>query len=48
MIFHFNTQDTGISEGDTEAVLAGGTTASITISGIDSVQIVPPKGKGKK
>jgi len=48
MILHFKTQDTGISEGDTEATLTGGTIDGIPISGTDSVRTVPPEGKGKK
>jgi len=47
MIFHFKTQETGISEGDTEASLIGWTTGGIRICGTDSVRIVPPKGKKK-
>jgi len=47
MILHFKVQDTGISEGDTEATLIGNTEDGIPISGTDSVRIVPPKGKKK-
>ncbi len=43
-IFHFKVQDTGISEGDTEATLNGFTTGGIDIIGTDSVRTVP-KGK---
>jgi hypothetical protein len=47
LILHFKTQETGISEGDTEATLTGETTDGVMIIGTDSVRIVP-KGKGKK
>jgi len=43
MIFHFKTQDTGISAGDTEATLTGGTLEGKDIEGTDSVRTVPPK-----
>ncbi len=46
MILHFRTQEVGLAEGDTEAILTGQTTDGIEIIGTDSVRIVPPEGKG--
>jgi hypothetical protein len=40
MILHFNTQDTGIQCGDTEAFLTGETLSGITIKGSDSIRTV--------
>ena len=40
MVFHFNTQDTGIACGDTEATLTGETSAGDAITGTDSVNTV--------
>ena len=40
MVFHFNTQDTGIACGDTEATLSGETSAGDAITGTDSVNTV--------
>ena len=45
MILHFKTQDTGIAEGDTEAMLTATTTGGMDIAGVDSVRTTPPKGK---
>lgn len=42
MILHFNTQDTGIAAGVTQAELVGKTVDGTDIHGIDSVNIVPP------
>lgn len=42
MILHFNTQDTGITAGDTQAELVGKTVDGIDIHGSDSVNTVPP------
>jgi len=47
MILHFRAQDTGIAEGDTEAILTGQTLGGKPITGTDSVRIVPSKGKKK-
>jgi hypothetical protein len=48
MILHFKTQQTGIGEGDTEAILTGQTLDSKNFKGTDAVRIVPPKGKKDK
>ena len=48
MILHFKTQETGIGEGDTEAILTGQTLDSKNFKGTDAVRIVPPKGKKDK
>ncbi len=38
MVFHFDTQDTGIACGDTEATLSGQTFGGEAFSGTDSVK----------
>ena len=38
MVFHFNTQDTGIACGDTEATLSGETFGGEAFNGTDSVK----------
>jgi len=40
-VFHFQTQDTGITAGDTSACLTGLTLGGMPISGCDSVRTVP-------
>ena len=47
LVLHFNTQDTGISEGDTEAMLTGQLASGQSLEGSDSVRIVPGSKKGK-
>jgi hypothetical protein len=47
LVLHFNTQNTGISEGDTEAVLTGQLASGQSLEGSDSVRIVPGSKKGK-
>lgn len=42
MILHFETEETGISAGDTEAELTGKTVDGMDIHGSDSVRTVPP------
>lgn len=42
MLLHFQTQDTGIIAGDTEAELTGKTVDGRDIHGSDSVRTVPP------
>ncbi|MFC1935791.1 thrombospondin type 3 repeat-containing protein, partial [Chloroflexota bacterium] len=44
---HFRTQETDLTEVDTDGTLNGETTAGIPIEGSDSVRVVPPKGKKK-
>ena len=44
MMFHFNTQETGIVCGDTEATLMGDTFDGIAITGTDTVNTVGCKG----
>lgn len=41
LVLHFETQETGIDPGDTEACLMGHTTGGIAIEGCDSVRTVP-------
>jgi hypothetical protein len=43
LLCHFETQQTGLSAGDTEAVLKGKTVDGIPFVGTDSVRIVEPK-----
>jgi hypothetical protein len=43
MILQFNTQDTNIEAGDTEATLTGLTTEGVDIIGTDSIRTVPAK-----
>jgi len=45
MVLHFNTQDTGIKAGDTEASLTGKTIDGKSIRGSDAIVTVPSKGK---
>ena len=40
MILHFNTQDTGIQRGDTQATLTGETVSGQAITGSDSIKMV--------
>jgi len=40
VVCHFNTQDTGFQEGDTEGILQGQTVDGTPIEGRDSVRIV--------
>lgn len=47
MLLHFQTQDTGITAGDTEAWLAGKTVDGWEISASDSVKTVPPVEGGQ-
>ena len=42
MVLHFQTQETGIAGGDTQACLIGKTTSGLDIQGCDSISIVPP------
>ena len=45
MILHFRTQEVGLGEQDTEAILIGQTIDGIYFIGKDAVSIVPPKDK---
>ena len=45
MLFHFKTQELNLDEDSTEATLTGKTLDEIDIVGMDSVNIVPKKGK---
>lgn len=47
MILHFRTQEVGLDEQDTEAILIGQTIDGIYFIGRDAVRIVPPKDKPK-
>jgi hypothetical protein len=40
LVLHFNTQDTGIACGDTEATLTGQTLNGVQITGTDSIKTV--------
>ncbi|MGD8616476.1 MAG: hypothetical protein PVI91_12545 [Gammaproteobacteria bacterium] len=40
LVLHFNTQETGIACGDTEAMLTGQTLDGLPIAGTDSVETV--------
>ncbi len=46
LLFHFKTQQTNLTEDNTEASLTGATYDGQPIQGTDTVNIVP-KGKGK-
>ncbi len=41
LLLHFNTQETGIQCGDTEATLTGETFAGVAITGSDTIRTVP-------
>jgi hypothetical protein len=43
LIFQFNTIQTGIAAGNTQACLTGKTTSGLNIVGCDTIQIVPPR-----
>lgn len=47
LVVHFPTQDTGLSDGDTEATLTGQTNGGQDLEGSDSVRIAPGSNKGK-
>lgn len=47
IILHFRTQEVGLDEQDTEAILTGQTTDGIHFIGKDAVMIVPPNDKPK-
>lgn len=42
LLFHFNTQDTGIQPGDTEATMWGQTYGGEDVWGTDQIRTVPP------
>lgn len=42
LMFQFNTAQTGIAAGDTQACLTGKTTSGLNIVGCDTIQTVPP------
>lgn len=45
LVLHFNTQDAGLSEGDTTAEIAGATNGGTPIKGADDIRIVGKKAK---
>jgi hypothetical protein len=45
LLFHFKTEDLGLTETSEDATLTGQTLDGHDITGTDLVRIVPPKGK---
>lgn len=47
LVLHFDTQESGIAEGDTEAMLTGQTIGGVAIEGVDSITTTKGSNSGK-